>query len=111
MSGINVSFMLDTGASVSLLRANVWEKNSSDEVLLQWNGSRLVGVEGSSVEIFFLCDQPGWDLGEGRFSYCKDTKHRGYLGTRLFREPWLCYKHPAQSFAYLRKSDITERQG
>jgi len=26
VSGINVSFMLDTGASVSLLRANVWKK-------------------------------------------------------------------------------------
>ena len=48
VAGVQISFMLDTGASVSLLRADVWEQISSDQALLQWNGSRLVGVEGSS---------------------------------------------------------------
>ena len=51
VAGVKISFMLDTGASVSLLRADVWEKISADRALVQWNGSRLVGVEGSSIEV------------------------------------------------------------
>jgi len=51
VKGVSVPFMLDTGAAVNLLRADIWEKVSNGETLLDWNASKLIGVEGSSIKI------------------------------------------------------------
>ena len=45
-AAVNTYFSCWTGASVSLLRADTWERITSDQALLQWSGSQLVGVEG-----------------------------------------------------------------
>ena len=44
--------------AVDLQCWTLWEKISSDEALLQWNDSWLVGVESSSIEILGVtsCD-------------------------------------------------------
>ena len=83
MSGVKVSFMLDTGVSVSLLRADVWQKISSDEALMRWNGSGLVGVEGSSIEILGVasCDLSlAGILVKGDFLVAKTLSTEAILG-------------------------------
>jgi len=54
VSGVRVSFMLDTGASVSLLSESMWESinaNDTSHELKHWTGSQLVGVDGSTLVI------------------------------------------------------------
>ena len=56
VSKVRVSFMLDTGASVSLLNNETWKQlsvnNSGEATALQpWGGSQLVGVEGSPIVV------------------------------------------------------------
>ena len=56
VSGIKVRFMLDTGASVSLLSGDMWEQvskgaNVKATALEPWTGPRLTGVEGSPIVI------------------------------------------------------------
>ena len=43
--------MLDTGAAVSLLRKDVWDNVGSEHQLSPWTGPRLVGVEGTTLEV------------------------------------------------------------
>ena len=45
--------MLDTGAAVSLLRADVWNKIVPvvNTTLQEWNGCQLVGAEGSAIKL------------------------------------------------------------
>ena len=43
--------MLDTGASVSLLKNDVWCEVANDTALSTWSGHKLVGVEGSPISI------------------------------------------------------------
>ena len=51
---IPISFLLDTGASVTLLRKDTWERvNVGSAIkLLPWSGQCLVGVDGSPLQVF-----------------------------------------------------------
>lgn len=51
---IPISFLLDTGASVTLLRKDTWERVKAGNTLQlsQWAGQRLVGVDGSPLQVF-----------------------------------------------------------
>ena len=49
--GVDVCFILDTGAAVSLLRKDVWDNVGSEHQLSPWTGPRLVGVEGTPLEV------------------------------------------------------------
>ena len=54
VSGVQVRFVLDTGASVSLLSRDVWEQISNKtqaNTLEPWTGPQLTGVEGSPIVI------------------------------------------------------------
>jgi len=52
VSGVEVRFMLDTGASVSLLSRDTWEQVSEVKSKAQtWTGPQLTGVEGSPILI------------------------------------------------------------
>ena len=66
VKGSPVEFMLDTGAVVSLVRKDVWDRlgGASRFGLSHWRGRHLVGVEGSTVPVcgvttldFHLADQ------------------------------------------------------
>ena len=48
-----LQLMVDTGAAVSLLRREQWSRLGGAEKhkMEQWDGGRLVGVEGSPVEV------------------------------------------------------------
>lgn len=44
--------MIDTGAAVSLIREDIWEKVAGNKpTLMAWTGCQLVGAEGSPIEI------------------------------------------------------------
>ena len=48
----NVKFMIDTGAAVSLMHEDIWEKVAGNKpTLTAWTGCQLVGAEGSPIEI------------------------------------------------------------
>lgn len=52
INGTSVHFMPDTGASVTLLRKDVWEQvKSEQDSLTPWTGPRFVGVEGTTIPI------------------------------------------------------------
>ena len=66
VKGSPVEFMVDTGAAVSLIRKDVWDRlgGASTFGLSPWRGRHLVGVEGSTVPVcgvttldFHLADQ------------------------------------------------------
>ena len=50
---IEISFLLDTGASVTLFRKDTWERvnTASAFQLTPWAGQRLVGVDGSPLQV------------------------------------------------------------
>ena len=52
--GSPVQFMLDTGAAVSLVRRDVWDRLGGASLfgLSPWRGRHLVGVEGSTVPLY-----------------------------------------------------------
>ena len=58
MCGISVSFLLDTGASVTLLRKDTWERVSAvrRNSLSPWSGQHLVGADGSPLQVFGLTE-------------------------------------------------------
>ncbi|KAL5493881.1 hypothetical protein EMCRGX_G015116 [Ephydatia muelleri] len=47
---LSLQLMVDTGAAVSLLRREQWS-SAEKHKMEQWDGGRLVGVEGSHVEV------------------------------------------------------------
>ncbi|KAL5514957.1 hypothetical protein EMCRGX_G000053 [Ephydatia muelleri] len=51
---VDVRFLIDTGAAVSLLNSTVWRKiTAKASVMLDpWFGARLVGVDGSQLRVF-----------------------------------------------------------
>ena len=51
---IPISFLLDTGAAVTLIREDVWSRiNSGGQVRLEpWSEQRLVSVDGSPLDVF-----------------------------------------------------------
>ena len=48
-----VSFLLDTGAAVTLLHEDLWKKINIDgeRSLLPWSMRRLIGVDGSPLDV------------------------------------------------------------
>ena len=54
MYSTDISFLLDTGASVSLLRKDVWDRatiQAPGVSLLSWSGQTLVSVNGSPLTV------------------------------------------------------------
>ena len=51
--GVPMSFLLDTGAAVTLLREDKWKEISAggERRLRPWSTQRLVGVDGSPLDI------------------------------------------------------------
>lgn len=51
---VPISFLLDTGAAVTLLRKDAWERVNAEKThkLSPWSGQRLVGVDGSPLQVF-----------------------------------------------------------
>ena len=50
--GSTTLFMIDTGAAISLLRKDIWDKTSSDSIRMQpWPGQSLVAVDGSPLTV------------------------------------------------------------
>ena len=51
VSGVQASFVVDTGAAVTLLDKTLWDKvNNAGQALSTWTGPPLVGVEGTRLE-------------------------------------------------------------
>ena len=45
-------FVLDTGAAVTLLQRRIWDQMKQSEAVLEpWTGQRLVGVEGTPLQV------------------------------------------------------------
>lgn len=55
VNGAKTSFLVDTGAAVSLLRKDAWARSNANraptETLEPWSNSRLVGVDGSPLPV------------------------------------------------------------
>ena len=52
-NGVPTTFILDTGAAVTLLRKDVWDKLQMNDTSLEaWDGNPLVGVSGKPLEIW-----------------------------------------------------------
>ena len=53
INGISIKFMLDTGAAVSLINEDTWNKLADLTVkpLSKWNGCQLLGVEGTPIPV------------------------------------------------------------
>ncbi len=50
INGTQASFLVDTGATVTLLQEDVWERsNVTRKKLEHWSKSRLVGVDGTPL--------------------------------------------------------------
>ena len=51
INGVQASFVVDTGAAVTLLDKALWDKvNNAGQVLSTWTGPPLVGVEGTRLD-------------------------------------------------------------
>ena len=61
-----VKFMLDTGASVSLLDVNVWNTIKGEAILSPWNSPGLVGVAGTPLQVHGTIELQV-DLGDQRY--------------------------------------------
>ena len=52
VNGTLTTFVVDTGAAVSLLRADLWEKIQSPGALLEpWTNTSLVGANGTPIDV------------------------------------------------------------
>ena len=51
MHGVEVLFILDTDTAVSLLQKDVCNNVGGEQQLSPWTGPRLVGVEGTPLEV------------------------------------------------------------
>ena len=49
--GKDVRFMLDTGAAISLISDRTWGLIGEEASLANWNGHKLVDVEGSAIPV------------------------------------------------------------
>ena len=65
VNGAQTSFLVDTGAAVSLLRDDAWARSNAEractESLKPWSNPRLVGVDGSPLPVLG-CAQVEIDL-------------------------------------------------
>ena len=46
-----IHLILDTGAPVTLIRSDLWDKIAASETLQPWRGPPLVGVEGTPLHV------------------------------------------------------------
>ena len=84
----NVKFMIDTGAAVSLIREDIWEKvaGSNRPTLTAWTRCQLVGAEGSPIEIKGIATLKFMIAGRTRrFPGNKPVEQRGHPWPRLSR--------------------------
>ena len=53
INGSAVVFLVDSGSALTILRKDTWEKcKESGQNLRPWNQKRLVGAEGSQLQVF-----------------------------------------------------------
>lgn len=52
INSCSVTFIIDTGAPVTLLRTDIWERvNVTDIKLEKWTGPSQVGVDGKAIHV------------------------------------------------------------
>ena len=52
INGVETSFLVDTGAGVSLLQEDQWKKANLEECRLEpWSGQQLVGADGTPLHV------------------------------------------------------------
>ena len=52
MNGISASFLMDNDAAVTLIRDDIWQQTQiASNRLEPWTGHRLLGVDGSPLQI------------------------------------------------------------
>ena len=52
VNGVSASFLVDTGASVTLIRDDIWRQTQiASNRLEPWTGRRLLGADGSPLQI------------------------------------------------------------
>ena len=54
MDGVEVCFMFNCGSTVSLHWKDVWDNVGGELQLSPWTGPRIVGVEGTPLEVQLL---------------------------------------------------------
>ena len=50
-----VSFLVDTGSALTLIRKEVWDTFSSARSLTSWDDQRLVSIDGTSLQVSGQC--------------------------------------------------------
>ena len=66
VNGGQASFVVDTGAAITLLDKTLWDKvNTAGQVLTTWTGPPLVGVEGTRLET--------WGASTAEISFAGET--------------------------------------
>ena len=67
--GVSVSFLLDTGAAVTLLREDIWAEISTrtHKTLKPWSAVKLVGAGGAPLAVHG-CANIELELGSEKFS-------------------------------------------
>ena len=66
VNGGQASFVVDTGAAITLLDKTLWDKvNTAGQVLTPWTGPPLVGVEGTRLET--------WGASTAEISFAGET--------------------------------------
>eukprot|EP00731_Ephydatia_muelleri_P010068 Em0005g654a len=90
-----LQLMVDTGAAVSLLRREQWSRLGGAEKLKmeQWDGGRLVGVEGSPVEVNDVTVYKGMEVAvatrveENHLAAIPSSGHSTYTEKQV-EKPW-----------------------
>ena len=74
INNVSVSCLVDTGAAVTLIREEVWNKIACGDTLESWTGQTLIGVEGAPLRVLgtkevnlVLCS------GESESSVCHEV--------------------------------------
>ena len=49
VNNVDITLLLDTGAAVTLLRQEVWSRNTTPGELRPWTGAALVSAEGTPL--------------------------------------------------------------
>ena len=114
--GKNIRFMLDTGASVSLLSDQTWNRISDQATpLAGWSGRSLVGVEGSVIQVEGVATLDLCFSGvmvKGEFIVAKSLNTEAILGLD-FLEQNQCVINTKQRVLHIsgRALSLTSNQG